>query len=47
VRPSGTEPKIKCYIEIRCAPSADLAAARARAATLRAAVESDATRLIG
>ncbi|MFO7162775.1 MAG: phospho-sugar mutase [Mycolicibacterium hassiacum] len=31
VRPSGTEPKVKCYIEVRCADVSDLAAARARA----------------
>lgn len=33
VRPSGTEPKLKCYLEVRIPPaeSQDLAAARARA----------------
>jgi phosphomannomutase len=36
VRPSGTEPKLKCYIEIRCAPSENLDASRRRAAILRA-----------
>ncbi|UXA19187.1 phospho-sugar mutase [Mycobacterium sp. SMC-4] len=36
VRPSGTEPKLKCYIEIRCA--GELAAARARAAALQSDV---------
>lgn len=35
VRPSGTEPKLKCYVEIRCAPTDDLASARRRAAALR------------
>ncbi|OBG75770.1 MULTISPECIES: phospho-sugar mutase [unclassified Mycobacterium] len=35
VRPSGTEPKLKCYIEIRCPVAGDLAAARARARALR------------
>jgi phosphomannomutase len=35
VRPSGTEPKLKCYIEIRCAVTGDLSAARARAGELR------------
>lgn len=36
VRPSGTEPKLKCYIEIRCAMrDDDLRAARARADALR------------
>ncbi|WP_158169514.1 phospho-sugar mutase [Mycolicibacterium smegmatis] len=31
VRPSGTEPKLKSYIEVRYAPTDDLAAARERA----------------
>jgi phosphomannomutase len=31
VRPSGTEPKLKCYIEVRCAIIGDLAATRAKA----------------
>jgi phosphomannomutase len=35
VRPSGTEPKLKCYIEIRCSVTGDLSAARARAGALR------------
>jgi phosphomannomutase len=35
VRPSGTEPKLKCYLEIRCAPTDDVAAARERARALR------------
>jgi phosphomannomutase len=35
VRPSGTEPKLKCYLEIRCAPTADLPSARLRARALR------------
>lgn len=35
VRPSGTEPKLKSYIEVRRAPTDDLAAARAQAAELR------------
>ncbi|OBF11585.1 phospho-sugar mutase [Mycobacterium sp. 852002-10029_SCH5224772] len=36
VRPSGTEPKLKCYTEIRCAPSDDLDSSRRRAAALHA-----------
>jgi phosphomannomutase len=32
VRPSGTEPKVKCYIEVRCAATDDLGRARAQAA---------------
>lgn len=31
VRPSGTEPKLKSYIEVRCAPTDDLGAARKQA----------------
>ncbi|MGV0741488.1 phospho-sugar mutase [Mycolicibacterium sp. XJ870] len=34
VRPSGTEPKLKSYIEVRCAPTDDLTAARDRAQML-------------
>lgn len=33
IRPSGTEPKVKCYIEIRCA--GDVVEARSRAADLQ------------
>ncbi len=35
VRPSGTEPKLKCYLEVRCAVSGDLRPARERASALR------------
>ena len=35
VRPSGTEPKLKCYLEVRCAPTDDLRSARARARAIR------------
>ncbi|WP_421841756.1 phospho-sugar mutase [Mycobacterium sp.] len=35
VRPSGTEPKVKCYLEVRCAATDDLPAARQRAGALR------------
>jgi phosphomannomutase len=35
VRPSGTEPKLKCYIEVRCAVIGDLAATRAKARTVQ------------
>ncbi|WP_139801431.1 phospho-sugar mutase [Mycobacterium angelicum] len=38
VRPSGTEPKVKCYLEVRCAVAADLRRARERAAAVRAEV---------
>ncbi|MEO6793792.1 MAG: phospho-sugar mutase [Mycobacterium sp.] len=43
VRPSGTEPKLKCYLEVARAPSDDLAADRA-AATRLCAVLADAVR---
>jgi phosphomannomutase len=35
VRPSGTEPKLKSYIEVRCADVSDLGEARARAKRLQ------------
>ncbi len=35
VRPSGTEPKLKCYVEVRCAVAGDLPEARERAGALR------------
>jgi phosphomannomutase len=35
VRPSGTEPKVKFYIEVRCGVAEDLDAARHRATALR------------
>ncbi len=34
VRPSGTEPKLKCYLEVRCAATDDLRSARDRARAL-------------
>jgi phosphomannomutase len=40
VRPSGTEPKIKSYIEVRCADSRDLADARDRAHRLQEKLSS-------
>jgi phosphomannomutase len=45
VRPSGTEPKIKCYVEIRHAVDDDLAAARKTATEQQTAVESEAARI--
>jgi phosphomannomutase len=38
VRPSGTEPKLKCYLEIRCAVYDDLDSSRRRAGALREAM---------
>jgi phosphomannomutase len=47
IRPSGTEPKIKGYIEIALPPTDDLAAARGRAQELMAAVVADISALLG
>ena len=35
VRPSGTEPKVKSYIEVRCKDVSDLSEARERARRLQ------------
>lgn len=43
VRPSGTEPKLKCYIEVRCAVTGDLARARRRAGALRDRLVAEAS----
>ncbi|MGW6056463.1 phospho-sugar mutase [Streptomyces sp. NPDC055189] len=49
VRPSGTEPKLKCYLEVvvPVAAKADLPAARARAADLLAAIKRDLSAAAG
>jgi phosphomannomutase len=44
VRPSGTEPKVKSYIEVRCSDVNDLDEARLRAAALLASLKEDAQR---
>ncbi len=44
VRPSGTEPKVKSYIEIRCGVVGELSDTRWRAATLLAALKDAAQR---
>jgi phosphomannomutase len=41
VRPSGTEPKLKCYLEAVVPVAGDLAAARLLAAGRLAAIEAD------
>ncbi len=49
VRPSGTEPKLKCYLQVRLAPedSQDLDAARARASESMARARADMTAALG
>ncbi|GAA4710491.1 phospho-sugar mutase [Pseudonocardia yuanmonensis] len=47
VRPSGTEPKLKAYLEVVEPPTADLDAARARADERMAALREEITALIG
>ncbi|SEE37083.1 phosphomannomutase [Streptomyces sp. 3213] len=49
VRPSGTEPKLKCYLEVvvPVAAHTDLPAARARAAETLAAIERDLSAAAG
>ena len=44
VRPSGTEPKVKSYIEVRCGDVIDVAATRVRATTLLAGLKETALR---
>ncbi|MER5259205.1 phospho-sugar mutase [Streptomyces sp. NPDC002855] len=49
VRPSGTEPKLKCYLEVvvPVATKADLPAARARATDLLGAIKNDLSAAAG
>jgi phosphomannomutase len=49
VRPSGTEPKLKCYLETRrpAADSADLAAARAQARAMLATIRAEMAAALG
>ena len=47
VRPSGTEPKVKAYLEVVEEPEADLVAARARAADRLSSRRADVADLLG
>ncbi|WP_327353846.1 phospho-sugar mutase [Streptomyces sp. NBC_01304] len=47
VRPSGTEPKLKCYLEVVVPVEGDLPAARARATELLAAIKRDLAEAAG
>lgn len=47
VRPSGTEPKLKCYLEARVEPSADLAGARLEASGVIAQLRDEMRTLLG
>ena len=44
VRPSGTEPKVKFYLEVHCPVTGDLRSARVHAAALRAMLVSEVAR---
>ena len=46
VRPSGTEPKVKAYLEIRLPPRDDVTAARAVAADRLDALRDDVVALL-
>lgn len=46
IRPSGTEPKIKCYIEVDAPPSDDLAGARQRMGELMRIVKEQSAGLL-
>lgn len=47
VRPSGTEPKLKCYLQVRLPPgSGDLAVARAEASALMARLRAEVARAL-
>jgi len=47
VRPSGTEPKLKCYLEVREPPTADVAAARRRAQDRMAGLRTEMSAVLG
>ena len=44
VRPSGTEPKLKCYLEVRRVVTGDLRSARERAEAMRDELVSEVRR---
>jgi phosphomannomutase len=47
VRPSGTEPKLKCYLEAQVPDNADLTAARAEAAKMLATMRTEMSAALG
>lgn len=47
VRPSGTEPKLKCYLQVKLAPGGELAADRAIASALMAQARHEMARALG
>lgn len=47
VRPSGTEPKLKCYLQVRAPQDADLATQRDVARARMAALRTEAAALVG
>ena len=46
LRPSGTEPKLKCYLEIALPPREDLASARAEAESMMTLLSNEIRSLI-
>lgn len=47
VRPSGTEPKLKCYLQVKQSPEGDLTSARSRAMAAIAAAKADLAEALG
>lgn len=46
-RPSGTEPKLKCYLQVKLPPAADVESARTLAGERMAAARADMARALG
>lgn len=46
VRPSGTEPKLKCYLEVTAPPDADLAASRSRVQDRMVALRAEMAQIL-